>query len=68
MGPSTIDSTTIVANILGGTNTSFATFAPLFVFLGGLLLALLLFTVLVQVFTGRKGVDSGLADDEGIWW
>ena len=66
MGTSTIDTSTIVSTMLNGTNLSFSTFEPLFVFLGGLLLALLLFEVLIRIFTGHS---SGAVDDnEGIGW
>jgi ABC-type nickel/cobalt efflux system permease component RcnA len=66
MGTSTIDVQTILSNILSGTNTSFATFEPLFVFLGGLLLAMIAIHFLIQALTGRRSsmFDN---DDEEVW-
>lgn len=53
MGTTTIDVPTILSNILSGTNTTFATFEPLFVFLGGFLLAMIGIYWLVSMLTGR---------------
>lgn len=65
MGTSTIDTGTIVSNILSGTNTSLATFEPIFAILGGLLLAWIVIHLLISAFTGRR-VDMFAGDEDEV--
>lgn len=55
----------IVSWIASSTNSSFVTYEPIFLLIGGLVLALMVMGVLISLFTGggNGGIDSMDLDD-----
>lgn len=54
----------ILSWVASSTNQSFSTYSPIFIFIGGIILAMIIISVLIGFLTGHQGGIDGMDLDE----